>query len=161
MKRKLLYIVILTILLTACGSTNAIKEVKISEEDFLEYDTEKTPQSPDETSYAAPEDLKEDSFTETGYFKEYAVLANPASVAGIEYVGKDNDRYLFTFPDDEAAASQLYNEYGALIQKDGFTVEEYEGNYIIKNGGEPVAFMGTGYNAEHKYIMMMAFYPEK
>lgn len=155
MRKKLLCPIILTIVLTACGSSETIQEVHIVAEDFLEYNTEETPSSSDEASEGS-----KNSFTEAGYFQEYDKLAAPASVSGIEYIGKDIDRYIFAFPDNETAAGRLYNEYGTLIQKDGFTLEEYEGSYIIKDGEESIAFMGTGYNAEHDYIMMMAFYPE-
>ncbi len=161
MRKKLLCLIILAVSLTACGNKATIKEVHISAEDFLEYTTEEMPASSDDADYSTSESAPENDFTETGYFQEYAKLAAPDSVSGIEYVGREIDRYIFVFPDDETMASKLYNEYGALIQEAGFTLEEYEGNYIIKDGSKSIAFMGTGHNAEHKYMMMMAFYPEK
>lgn len=163
MKKKHLYLVFLTLLLTSCAQNNdGIQEIHIEAEDIIYNnedainDTEGPLPIFSEETVSIPDD-----FDGTGYFQEYASLAAPASISGIEFQGKELDRYIFSFPDDEDTAKKLYNEYGALIQSDGFTLEEYEGNYIIKNSGEPVAFMGTGYNAEHDYIMLIAFYPEE
>ena len=173
MQKKFLCPVILAIFLTACGSEGKIQEVHIVAEDFLEDDTKDASKDIEDETITPPastdnvEETTEEAvndaakqFDGAGYFQEYHTLPAPGSISGIQYVGKDAEQYIFAFPDDETTASSLYVEYGKLIKENGFTVESYKGNYIIKNRDESVAFMGTGHNDEHNYIMMMAFYTE-
>lgn len=159
MRKKLLFTAILALFLTSCSSgDNDIQDIHIEAEDIIYNNTEDTLSSSQEEN----DDVSDGPyFNEASYFTEYSTLTSPASISGIEFLEKENDRYIFTFPDDESNAAELYNEYGALIQEDGFTLEEYEGNYIIKDSGESVAFMGTGHNTEHNYIMLIAFYPNE
>lgn len=167
MRKKILCPMILAIFLTACGSQGKIQEVHIVAEDFLDNDDTKDtsknienevinpPASVDKTTDGATKQLDG-----SGYFQEYSTLPAPDSISGIQYVGKYADQYIFAFPDNETTASSLYVEYGALIKANGFTVESYKGNYIIKNKDESIAFMGTGHNDDYNYIMMIAFYTE-
>lgn len=170
MRKRFLCPIILTIFLTACGSEGKIQEVHIVAEDFLEPDTKDTSKDIENEAAVSPasvdnvdnvEETADDTaeqFDGSGYFQEYHTLPAPGSISGIQYVGKDAEQYIFAFPNDETTASSLYVEYGKLIKENGFTVESYKGNYIIKNRDESVAFMGTGHNADYNYIMMMAFY---
>lgn len=171
MKKKILSLVFLSLFLTSCAQNDdTIQEIHIQGEDFLPQSEDNILPSGDDTFAETGEAGSEENtfsaeaenfFDENNQFQEYSPLAVPISVSGITFIGKENDRYLFAFPDDAETAGKLYNEYGALIQHDGFTLEEYEGNYIICKDGESVAFMGTGYNTEHKHILMIAFYPDK
>lgn len=162
MRKKYLFTAVLALLLTSCSSSeDGIQEIHIDAEDIV-YDAEDTlPSIPEENDSISDDIDNVDYFNSNGYFEEYNTLISPDTISGIEFLGKENDRYIFTFPNDKDIAVELYNEYGALIQSDGFSLEEYEENYIIKYDGESVAFMGTGYNTEHDYIMLMAFYPEE
>ncbi|MBD5550667.1 MAG: hypothetical protein HDQ96_05740 [Lachnospiraceae bacterium] len=147
MRKKLLYTAVLALFLTSCSpDDDGIHQIHIEAEDITYHAEDTLPSSREEC-----DDI-------SGYFEDYGTLAVPDSISGIVFLGKENDRYIYTFPDNKDLAVQLYNEYGALIQSDGFTLEEYEENYIIKYEGESVAFMGTGYNTEHDYIMLIAFY---
>lgn len=156
MKKKILCLTVLSLFLTSCARNGgSIQNVSTEGEGMIDQQ--------EDTILSAPEESPETEalFDENNYFLECSLLPSPASVSGIEFAGKKNDRYVFSFPDDEKTAGKLYNEYGSLIQSDGFTLEEYEGNYIIKKGEESIAFMGTGHNTEYDYIMMVAFYPEE
>ena len=171
MKKKFLSLLFLSLFLTSCAqSDDTIQEIHIQAEEFLPQSEDNILPSGDDTFAKTGEAGSEENtfssetanfFDENNHFLEYSLLDSPISVTNITFIGKVNDRYLFAFPDDAETAGKLYNEYGSLIRHDGFTLEEYEGNYIIRKDGESVAFMGTGYNTEHKYIMMMAFYPDK
>lgn len=156
MKKKYLCLTVLSLLLTSCSQHNGhTQNVSTESEDMINQQEDTTPSALEEF----PE--TEALFDENNYFMEYDLLPSPASISGIAFAEKKNDRYVFSFPDDKETAEKLYNEYGSLIQSDGFTLEEYEGNYIIRNNDESIAFMGTGHNTEYDYIMMIAFYPEE
>lgn len=170
MKKKILYPVLLSLFLTSCAhSGDTIQDIHIQAEDFLSSGEDNilssgdTVAETDETSSEAGESSAESvkSFDENNHFQECPALVSPVSVSGINFIGKENDRYLFVLPDNDETAGRLYNEYGALLQRDGFTLAEYEGNYIIQKDAESVAFMGTGHNTEYNHIILIAFYPEK
>lgn len=157
MKKQCLCLAVAAALLTACAPGKNTDDISKSSP----FAPKITLHSETKDGSPGTESMATDDFDGQGRFGEYASLIGPTAVSGIEYVGKTIDRYIFAFPDNEAEARSLYNEYGAILQADGFILEEYEGNYIIKDGDESVAFMGTGHNEDYDYIMMMAFYPGK
>lgn len=170
MKKKVLYPILLSLFLTSCAhSGDTIQDIHIQAEDFLPpsedniLSSEDTVTETGEASSEAGESSAESekAFDENNRFQECPALASPVSVSGITFIGKENDRYLFAFPDNDKTAGRLYNEYGALLQRDGFTLAEYEGNYIIQKNAESVAFMGTGHNTKYDHIMLIAFYSEE
>ncbi len=154
MKKKILYSAVLSVFLTSCAhNPEYLQDTRIDEENITDHQQ-------DGTSHSETFSETEDLFDKNDCFSEYSSLTSPASISGIEFIEKKNDRYVFSFPDNKDTAAELYNEYGALLQSEGFILEEYEGNYIIKDEGESIAFMGTGHNPEYDYILMIAFYTD-
>lgn len=119
MRKKYLFPAIIIVFLTSCGqSGDGIQEIHINAEDIIYNTAEENAafsEEDDTISEESPTDAE--GFDNAGYFQEYSALAAPASISGIEFLGKNHDRYLFSFPDNEDTAKKQRIRHAAPVKR--------------------------------------------